>query len=141
MRRLESGLNAEESWERTSMGVIRAEMLEEPTFPLKEAKRDEDGVKILKTKNNTPLISQGGTTLEEPTINITEESDLGEETTVMQRKVIMLFSVLFLALVFTAFVWYYNTNLKAKSNNNSNEEEPERILEKILGRFQTPKNK
>ncbi|TBT96590.1 hypothetical protein CWI36_3535p0010 [Hamiltosporidium magnivora] len=67
------------------MGVIiRAEMLEEATFPLKEAKRDEDGVKILKTKNNTPLISQGGTTLEEPTINITEESDLGEETTVVK---------------------------------------------------------
>ncbi|TBU10684.1 hypothetical protein CWI38_1610p0010, partial [Hamiltosporidium tvaerminnensis] len=75
-RGLESGLNAEESWERASMGVImRSEMHEEPIPPLKEAKREEDGVKILKPKNNTPLISQGGTTLEEPTNNINKESD------------------------------------------------------------------
>ncbi|TBT98184.1 hypothetical protein CWI39_2541p0020, partial [Hamiltosporidium magnivora] len=59
----ESGLNAEESWERASMGVImRSEIHEEPTPPLKEEKREEDGVKNLKPKNNTPLISQGGTT-------------------------------------------------------------------------------
>ncbi|TBU19806.1 hypothetical protein CWI38_0180p0030 [Hamiltosporidium tvaerminnensis] len=39
-----------------SMGVImRVGMHEEPTSPLKEPKRDEDGVKILKTKNNTPI--------------------------------------------------------------------------------------
>ncbi|TBU11977.1 hypothetical protein CWI38_0956p0030 [Hamiltosporidium tvaerminnensis] len=70
-RGLESGLNAEESWERASMGVImRSEMHEEPIPPLKEAKREEDGVKILKPKNNTPLISQEGTTLEEPNNNI-----------------------------------------------------------------------
>ncbi|KAK1347192.1 hypothetical protein LUQ84_003379 [Hamiltosporidium tvaerminnensis] len=44
---LESGLNAEESWERASMGVImRSEIHKEPTPPLKEAKREEDGVKI-----------------------------------------------------------------------------------------------
>ncbi|KAK1349051.1 hypothetical protein LUQ84_001732 [Hamiltosporidium tvaerminnensis] len=85
-RGLESGLNAEESWERASMGVImRSEMHEEPIPPLKEAKREEDGVKILKPKNNTPLISQGGTTLEEPTNNITEESDLEEETKVVKE--------------------------------------------------------
>ncbi|TBU20959.1 hypothetical protein CWI38_0007p0100 [Hamiltosporidium tvaerminnensis] len=85
-RGLESGLNAEESWERASMGVImRAEMHEEPTAPLKEEKREEDGVKILKPKNNTPLISQGGTTLEEPTNNINEESDLEEETIVVKE--------------------------------------------------------
>ncbi|KAK1350784.1 hypothetical protein LUQ84_000064 [Hamiltosporidium tvaerminnensis] len=41
-RGLESGLNAEESWERASMGVImRAEMHEKPTPSLKEAKRDK----------------------------------------------------------------------------------------------------
>ncbi|TBU11607.1 hypothetical protein CWI38_1119p0010, partial [Hamiltosporidium tvaerminnensis] len=85
-RGLESGLNAEESWESASMGVImRSEMHEEPTPPLKEAKREEDGGKILKTKNNTPLISQGGTTLEEPTININEESDLEEEAVVVKE--------------------------------------------------------
>ncbi|TBU09378.1 hypothetical protein CWI36_0035p0110, partial [Hamiltosporidium magnivora] len=42
-RGLESGLNAEESWERASMGVImRSEMHEEPTLSLKEEKREED---------------------------------------------------------------------------------------------------
>ncbi|TBU11534.1 hypothetical protein CWI38_1152p0010, partial [Hamiltosporidium tvaerminnensis] len=76
-RGLESGLNAEESWERASMG--------EPIPPLKEAKREEDGVKILKPKNNTPLISQGGTTLEEPTNNKNEESDLEEEKIVVKE--------------------------------------------------------
>ncbi|TBU06100.1 hypothetical protein CWI39_0559p0010 [Hamiltosporidium magnivora] len=62
-----------------SMGVImRTERHEEPTPPLKEAKTEEDGAKNLQPKNNTPLISQGGTTLEEPTNNINEESDLEE---------------------------------------------------------------
>ncbi|KAK1351136.1 hypothetical protein LUQ84_000408 [Hamiltosporidium tvaerminnensis] len=85
-RGLESGLNAEESWERASMGVImRAEMHEEPTPPLKEEKREEDGAKNFKPKNNTPLISQGGTTLEEPTNNINKESDLEEETKVVKE--------------------------------------------------------
>ncbi|TBU03299.1 hypothetical protein CWI37_0318p0040 [Hamiltosporidium tvaerminnensis] len=69
-RGLDSGLNAEESWERASMGVImRAEMHEEPTPPLKEEKREEDG----------------GTTLEEPTNNINKDSDLEEETTVVKE--------------------------------------------------------
>ncbi|TBU10272.1 hypothetical protein CWI38_1885p0010, partial [Hamiltosporidium tvaerminnensis] len=64
-RGLESGLNAEESWERASMGVImRSEMHEEPIPPLKEAKREEDG---------------------EPTNNINEESDLEEETIVVKE--------------------------------------------------------
>ncbi|TBU13039.1 hypothetical protein CWI38_0213p0030 [Hamiltosporidium tvaerminnensis] len=68
------------------MGVIiSAEMHEEPIPPLNEAKKEEDGVKILKLKNNTPLISQRGTTLEEPTNNINEESDLEEETIVLKR--------------------------------------------------------
>ncbi|TBU02468.1 hypothetical protein CWI36_1107p0010 [Hamiltosporidium magnivora] len=75
-RGLESGLNAEESWERVSMGVImRSEMHEEPIPPLKEAKTEEDA----------PLISQGGTTLEEPINNINEESDLEEETIVVKE--------------------------------------------------------
>ncbi|KAK1347156.1 hypothetical protein CWI37_1639p0030 [Hamiltosporidium tvaerminnensis] len=56
-RGLESGLNAEESAERGSMGVImRAEMHEEPTPPLKEEKREEDGVKTENTENILPLI-------------------------------------------------------------------------------------
>ncbi|KAK1348045.1 hypothetical protein LUQ84_002739 [Hamiltosporidium tvaerminnensis] len=86
-RGLESGLNAEERWERASMGVImRSEMHEEPIPPLKEAKREEDGVKILKPKNNTPLISRGGTTLEETTTNnINEKSNLEEETEVVKE--------------------------------------------------------
>ncbi|TBU12613.1 hypothetical protein CWI38_0695p0010, partial [Hamiltosporidium tvaerminnensis] len=80
-RGLESGLNAEESWERASMGVImRSEMHEEPTFPLKEEKREEDGSKNFKPKNKAPFISQGGTTLEELTNNINKESDLEEAT-------------------------------------------------------------
>ncbi|TBU13470.1 hypothetical protein CWI38_0422p0030, partial [Hamiltosporidium tvaerminnensis] len=41
-RGLESGLNAEQSWERASMGVImRAEMHEEPKPPLKQASNEE----------------------------------------------------------------------------------------------------
>ncbi|TBT97733.1 hypothetical protein CWI39_2783p0010, partial [Hamiltosporidium magnivora] len=83
---LESGLNAEESWERASMGVImRSEMHEKPTPPLKGEKREEDGVKFLKPKNYKPLISQEGTTLKEPTNNINEESDLEEETIVVKE--------------------------------------------------------
>ncbi|KAK1347997.1 hypothetical protein LUQ84_002692 [Hamiltosporidium tvaerminnensis] len=58
-RGLESGLNAEESWERASMGVIMiAEMHEEPTLLLKGEKREEDCVKNFKPKNKAPLISQ-----------------------------------------------------------------------------------
>ncbi|TBT98570.1 hypothetical protein CWI36_2328p0010 [Hamiltosporidium magnivora] len=71
---------------KVSIGVImRAEMHEEPIPPLKEAKREEDGVKILKPKNNTPFISQGGTTLEESTNNINEDSNLEEETKVVKK--------------------------------------------------------
>ncbi|TBU06756.1 hypothetical protein CWI38_2512p0030 [Hamiltosporidium tvaerminnensis] len=85
-RGLESGLNAEESWERASMGVImRSEMHEEPIPPLKEAKTEEDGAKNFKTKYKAPFILQGGTTLEEPTNNINEESDLEEETKVVKE--------------------------------------------------------
>ncbi|TBU13642.1 hypothetical protein CWI38_0373p0020 [Hamiltosporidium tvaerminnensis] len=84
-RGLESGLNAEESWEIASMGVImRAEMHEEPTPPLKEEKR-ENGAKNFKPKNKAPHILQEGTTLEEPTNNINEESDLEEETKVVKE--------------------------------------------------------
>ncbi|KAK1350443.1 hypothetical protein LUQ84_000678 [Hamiltosporidium tvaerminnensis] len=70
-RGLELGLNSEESWERASMGVImRSEMHEEPIPPLKESKTEEDGAKNFKPKYKAPCISQGGTTLEEPTNNI-----------------------------------------------------------------------
>ncbi|TBU20477.1 hypothetical protein CWI38_0065p0090 [Hamiltosporidium tvaerminnensis] len=83
---LESGLNAEENWERASMCVImRSEMHEKPTPPLKGEKREEDGAKNFKPKNKAPLISQGGTTLEEPTNNINKESDLEEETKVVKE--------------------------------------------------------
>ncbi|TBU08220.1 hypothetical protein CWI39_0211p0080, partial [Hamiltosporidium magnivora] len=65
-RGLESGLNAEENWERASIGVImRAEMHEESTPPLKEEKREEDAAKNFKPKNKAPFISQGRITLEE----------------------------------------------------------------------------
>ncbi|TBU08299.1 hypothetical protein CWI36_0156p0010, partial [Hamiltosporidium magnivora] len=78
--------NAEESWERASMGVImRAEMHEELKPYLKEEKREEDGSKKFKPKNKAPFISQGGTTLEEPTNNINKESDLEEETKVVKE--------------------------------------------------------
>ncbi|KAK1348533.1 hypothetical protein LUQ84_002147 [Hamiltosporidium tvaerminnensis] len=65
--------------------IMRAEMHEEPTPPLKEAKREEDGAKNFKTKNKASLISQGGTTLEEPTNNVNKESDLEEETKVVKE--------------------------------------------------------
>ncbi|KAK1350544.1 hypothetical protein LUQ84_000780 [Hamiltosporidium tvaerminnensis] len=60
-------------------------MHEEPTPPLKEAKSEEDGAKNFKPKNNIPLISQGGTTLAEPTNNINEESDFEEEKKVVKE--------------------------------------------------------
>ncbi|TBU09141.1 hypothetical protein CWI36_0057p0010 [Hamiltosporidium magnivora] len=69
-----------------SMGVImRAEMYEEPTPPLKEEKREEDGAKNFKPKNKAPFISQEGTTLEEPTNNINEQSNLKLETKVVKE--------------------------------------------------------
>ncbi|TBU05654.1 hypothetical protein CWI36_0603p0030 [Hamiltosporidium magnivora] len=61
-------------------------MHEEPIPSLKEAKTEEDDAKNFKPKNNTPHISQEGTTLEEPTNNINEESDLEEETKVVKEK-------------------------------------------------------
>ncbi|TBU13732.1 hypothetical protein CWI38_0349p0020 [Hamiltosporidium tvaerminnensis] len=72
-RGLGSGLNAEESWERASMGVIlRSEM-------------HEDSAKNFKPKNKAPFISQGLTNLEEPNNNINEESDSEEETKVVKE--------------------------------------------------------
>ncbi|TBT98802.1 hypothetical protein CWI36_2224p0010 [Hamiltosporidium magnivora] len=69
-----------------SMNVImRAKMHEGPTPPLEESKKKEDGAKKLKPKNNIPLISQGGTMLEEPTNNINEESDFEEEIAVVKE--------------------------------------------------------
>ncbi|TBT98142.1 hypothetical protein CWI37_1886p0020 [Hamiltosporidium tvaerminnensis] len=60
-------------------------MHEEPIPPLKEEKRDEDGAKKFKPKYKAPFISQGGTTLEEPTNNINEESDLEEDTVELEE--------------------------------------------------------
>ncbi|TBU13199.1 reverse transcriptase [Hamiltosporidium tvaerminnensis] len=88
-RGLESGLNAEESCERASMGVImRAERHEEPKPPLKEEKREEDGAKNFKPKNKALFISQGGTTLEEPTNNINEGSEEEIEVVEMVERII-----------------------------------------------------
>ncbi|KAK1348400.1 hypothetical protein LUQ84_002404 [Hamiltosporidium tvaerminnensis] len=87
-RGLESGLNAEESWERASMGVImRSEMHEEP-IPFK--RREERGRwwKKFKTKKYYPLISQEGTTLEELTNNINEESEEEIEVVEMVERII-----------------------------------------------------
>ncbi|TBU03502.1 hypothetical protein CWI39_0957p0010 [Hamiltosporidium magnivora] len=79
-RGLESGLNAEESRERASMGVImRAEMHGEPTPPLKEEKREEDDAKNFKPKNKVPFILDGITTAKEPSTNTNEELELEEE--------------------------------------------------------------
>ncbi|TBU13241.1 reverse transcriptase [Hamiltosporidium tvaerminnensis] len=61
-RELEPRLYAEESYERAEL----------------------NGAKHLKGKNDTPLISEGGTTVKEPTININDESDLEEETKVVK---------------------------------------------------------
>ncbi|TBT99375.1 hypothetical protein CWI36_2002p0010 [Hamiltosporidium magnivora] len=44
-----------------------------------------DGAKNFKPKNKATLISQGGTTLEEPTNNINEEPELEEETVVVKK--------------------------------------------------------
>ncbi|TBT98353.1 hypothetical protein CWI39_2471p0010 [Hamiltosporidium magnivora] len=68
------------------MGVIkRDEMHEELTLSLKEAKREEDGEKNLIAKIIHPIFHKEKRPLEEPTNNITEESDLEEETTVVKE--------------------------------------------------------
>ncbi|TBT98376.1 hypothetical protein CWI37_1782p0010 [Hamiltosporidium tvaerminnensis] len=59
---------------------MRAEMHEKPTSLLKQASREENGAKNLKTKNKAPFISK-----EEPTININKELKLEEETTLVKR--------------------------------------------------------
>ncbi|KAK1350015.1 hypothetical protein LUQ84_001002 [Hamiltosporidium tvaerminnensis] len=84
-RGLESGLNAEESWERASLGVImRSEMHEEPLPPLKEEKREEDSVKQVNSKNILPLILDDVTRPEEPTIDINDKSDVEKENKVVK---------------------------------------------------------
>ncbi|TBU03521.1 hypothetical protein CWI36_0911p0010, partial [Hamiltosporidium magnivora] len=66
---------------RSSLSIImRAEMHEEPAPPLKQASKEEYGVKTENKENNTLLISEEVTTLEEPTNNKNKESDLEEET-------------------------------------------------------------
>ncbi|TBU00191.1 hypothetical protein CWI36_1717p0010 [Hamiltosporidium magnivora] len=88
LKRLEIPMNVEAYIQsiRASMGVImRSEMHEEPTLSLKNAKRDENDAKNLTLKNKAPFISHGGTTLEEPTNNKNEESDLEEETKVVKE--------------------------------------------------------
>ncbi|TBU13527.1 hypothetical protein CWI38_0404p0050 [Hamiltosporidium tvaerminnensis] len=76
-RELESGPNAEKSWERASLSVISgAEMHKQSTPPLKQVDNEEDGVKTENTKNILPLILDGITTAKEPTIYTNEELEL-----------------------------------------------------------------
>ncbi|TBU11837.1 hypothetical protein CWI38_1018p0010 [Hamiltosporidium tvaerminnensis] len=68
------------------MCVIQKDSMHyEPTTALKQGENDENGGKELKTKNNAPPISKGGTRYEEMTINIKEESDLEEEAIVVKE--------------------------------------------------------
>ncbi|KAK1350460.1 hypothetical protein LUQ84_000695 [Hamiltosporidium tvaerminnensis] len=84
-RRLESGPNAEESWERASLSVILgAEMHKQPIPPLKQVDNEEDDVKTENTKNILPLILDGITTAKEPTTNTNEELELEEEIEVVE---------------------------------------------------------
>ncbi|TBT98139.1 hypothetical protein CWI37_1888p0020, partial [Hamiltosporidium tvaerminnensis] len=72
-RGLESGPNAEESWERALLSVILgAEMHKQPIPPLKQVDNKEDDVKTENTKNILPLILYGLTTAKEPTTNTNE---------------------------------------------------------------------
>ncbi|KAK1349155.1 hypothetical protein LUQ84_001834 [Hamiltosporidium tvaerminnensis] len=77
---LESGPNAEESWERASLSVILgAEMYKQAIPSLKQEDNEEDDVKTENTKNILPLILDGITTVKEPTLNANEELELEEE--------------------------------------------------------------
>ncbi|TBT97677.1 hypothetical protein CWI36_2771p0010, partial [Hamiltosporidium magnivora] len=83
---LESGPNAEESWERASLSVIlKARMYKQSTPPLKQADNEEDDVKMENTKNILPLILDGITTAEQPTTNTNEELELEEEIEVVKN--------------------------------------------------------
>ncbi|TBU03003.1 hypothetical protein CWI37_0375p0030, partial [Hamiltosporidium tvaerminnensis] len=85
-RGLESGPNAEESWERASLSVIlKARMYKQSTPPLKQADNEEDDVKMENTKNILPLILDGITTAEQPTTNTNEELELEEEIEVVKN--------------------------------------------------------
>ncbi|TBU04617.1 hypothetical protein CWI37_0110p0010 [Hamiltosporidium tvaerminnensis] len=84
-RGLESGPNAEESWERASLSVILgAEMHKQPIPPLKQVDNEEDDVKTENTKNILPLIFDGITTAKEPKTNTNEELELEEEIEVVE---------------------------------------------------------
>ncbi|TBU12319.1 ADP-ribosylation factor [Hamiltosporidium tvaerminnensis] len=85
-REPESDPNAKASWKKATMCVIQKDSMHyEPTTALKQGENDENGGKELKTKNNAPPISKGGTRYEEMTINIKEESDLEEEAIVVKE--------------------------------------------------------
>ncbi|TBU20095.1 hypothetical protein CWI38_0134p0100, partial [Hamiltosporidium tvaerminnensis] len=56
--------------------ILGAEMLTQPTSPLKQLDNKEYGIKTENTKNILLLILDGITTVKEPMININEESDL-----------------------------------------------------------------
>ncbi|TBU20941.1 hypothetical protein CWI38_0008p0140 [Hamiltosporidium tvaerminnensis] len=84
-RGLESGQNAEESWEKALLKIILgAEMHKQPIHPLKQVDNEEDDVKTENTKNTLPLILDGITTVKEPMININEYSELEEEIEVVE---------------------------------------------------------
>ncbi|TBU08257.1 hypothetical protein CWI39_0088p0010 [Hamiltosporidium magnivora] len=78
-RGLESGPNAEESWERASLSVILgAEVHKQPIPPLKQVDNEEDDVKTENTKNILPLIWM------EPSTNTNEEFEFEEEIEVVK---------------------------------------------------------
>ncbi|TBU11510.1 hypothetical protein CWI38_1167p0010 [Hamiltosporidium tvaerminnensis] len=65
--------------------IVLKKTVETIFFDRQKGLEEEDGVKIENKKNNILHISEKGTTLEEPTINIIEESDLEEESTVVKE--------------------------------------------------------
>ncbi|TBU10251.1 hypothetical protein CWI38_0662p0040 [Hamiltosporidium tvaerminnensis] len=68
------------------MGVImRAEMHDEPTPPLKQASREEDGAKNFKKQIIYTPYFRRRNHVREPKININEEPELEGETTVVKK--------------------------------------------------------
>ncbi|TBU13251.1 hypothetical protein CWI38_0488p0010, partial [Hamiltosporidium tvaerminnensis] len=84
-RGIESGPNAEESWERASLSVILgAEIHKQPIPPLKQVDNEEDDVKKENTKNILPFILDDVTRPEEPMIDMNDKSDVEKENKVVK---------------------------------------------------------
>ncbi|TBU07371.1 hypothetical protein CWI36_0285p0060, partial [Hamiltosporidium magnivora] len=79
VKRLQIPMNVEayiQSISASLSAILGAEMLTQPTSPLKQLDNKEYGIKTENTKNILLLILDGITTVKEPMININEESDL-----------------------------------------------------------------